>query len=248
MSGQSQIEWTEMTWNPVTGCTKVSPGCKNCYAEKLAKRLRAMGASGYEDGFNLRLHPERLLQPTKRKKPTVWFVNSMSDLFHEGIPDQYIEQVLSVMESTPQHTYQVLTKRAERLPEFFSDRSCPPNLWLGVSVEDRRYGVPRIDLLRQVEAPVRFLSAEPLIEDIGWLDLSGIHWVIVGGESGPKARPMKPEWVDVIQEACADQDVAFFFKQWGCWGPDGVKRAKHRNGRDLKGTTWDDMPRVSAPA
>lgn len=246
MSSRSKIEWTEQTWNPVTGCTKVSPGCKHCYAEVLAKRLRAMGASGYEDGFALRLHPERLQQPTHRKRPTVWFVNSMSDLFHEQVPDSFIDQVLDVVRRTPQHTYQVLTKRAMRLPEFFASRSCPENLWLGVSVEDRRYGVPRIAELRKVPAALRFLSVEPLLEDIGPIDLRGINWVIVGGESGPKARPMRPEWVESVRQQCLEAGVAFFFKQWGAWGADGVRRSKKANGRNLHGQTWDAMPVVTA--
>ena len=206
---ESSIEWTEHTWNPVTGCTKVSPGCKHCYAETMARRLQAMGAAGYENAFKLTLHPARLEQPTKRKVPTTYFVNSMSDLFHEDVPDSYIDQVLDVCRRTPQHTYQVLTKRAERLPEFFADRQVPSNVWLGVSVEDRKYGVPRIAELRKVKAAVRFLSIEPLLEDIGRLDLSGMHWVIVGGESGHGARPMKPEWADGVRRQALAQRVAF---------------------------------------
>ena len=190
---QSKIEWTEQTWNPVTGCTKISPGCKHCYAEVMAHRLQAMGAAGYDHGFALALHEARLQQPLKRKKPTVYFVNSMSDLFHEDVPDAFIEQVMAVAAQTPQHTYQILTKRAERLPIFFSRRMAPDNVWLGVSVEDRRYGLPRIDYLRQVAARIRFLSVEPLLEPLGPMNLAGIHWVIVGGESGSKARPMHPD-------------------------------------------------------
>lgn len=201
-----------------------------------------MGAAGYDRGFKLATHAERLVQPIKRKKATVWFVNSMSDLFHEDIPDAFLDQVFETIRMTPQHTYQILTKRAERLPEYFGNRLCPSNVWLGVSVEDRRYGVPRIDCLRKVDARVRFLSVEPLLQDIGILDLSGIHWVIVGGESGPKARPMKPEWVDAVRRQCEVQGTAFFFKQWGGWGADGVKRHKKANGRMLHGRTWDDLP------
>ncbi len=238
----SKIEWTEQTWNPVTGCTKVSPGCKHCYAETMAQRLRAMGATGYHNGFALTLHEERLQQPLRRKKPTVYFVNSMSDLFHEEVPDAFIEQVLSVADRTPQHTYQVLTKRAERLPLFFQQRSIPRNIWLGVTVEDRRYGLPRIDYLRQVNARIRFLSVEPLLEDLGSIHLEGIHWVIVGGESGPYARPMCPEWALNVRNQCEIANVAFFFKQWGGWGADGVRRAKKRNGRLLAGQTWDAYP------
>src|SRR5688572_15281203 len=178
MAKKSSIEWTEMTWNPVTGCTKVSPGCKHCYAETMSRRLTAMGAVGYENGFKLTLHPGRLEHPLRRKAPTTFFVNSMSDLFHEDVPDLFIEKVLDVCRRTPQHTYQVLTKRAERLPKFFARRDCPTNVWLGVSVEDRRYGVPRIAHLRRVKgAAVRFLSVEPLLEDVGALDLTDIHWV-----------------------------------------------------------------------
>ncbi|TFH84752.1 phage Gp37/Gp68 family protein [Billgrantia azerbaijanica] len=240
----SDIEWTEQTWNPVTGCTKVSPGCKHCYAEVMAKRLQAMGVRGYENGFALSLLPERLEQPLKRKRPTTYFVNSMSDLFHEDVPDQYIEQVLEVMGAAPQHTFQVLTKRATRLPEFFENREVPKNLWLGVSVEDRKYGVPRIDRLRQVGAYVRFLSVEPLLEDVGDLDLAGIHWVIVGGESGKGARPMRPEWADRVRRQCEEQGVAFFFKQWGGWGQDGKKRSKKANGRELGGRVYDNYPLI----
>lgn len=239
---ESNIEWTEHTWNPVTGCTKLSPGCKHCYAETMSRRLEAMGATGYERGFKLTLHPERLDHPRRRKIPTTYFVNSMSDLFHEEVPDEFIDQVIEVCRSTPQHTYQILTKRAERLPEFFAKRSCPINVWLGVSVEDRKYGVPRIAQLRKVKAAIRFLSVEPLLEDVGKLNLKDIHWVIVGGESGAKARPMKPAWADNVRQQAIAQNVAFFFKQWGAWGADGVRRAKKINGRELAGRRWDDFP------
>lgn len=239
---ESSIEWTEHTWNPVTGCTKVSPGCKHCYAETMARRLQAMRASGYEHGFELALHPNRVEQPIQRKRPTVYFVNSMSDLFHEAVPDAFLDSVFSVIERTPQHTYQILTKRAERLPAYFATKSCPRNVWLGVSVEDCQHGVPRIDLLRKVPARIRFLSVEPLLENIGVLDLTGIHWVIVGGESGPRARPMKPAWAEAVRRQCKAQDVAFFFKQWGGWGADGVRRTKKANGRLLNGRTWDSYP------
>jgi protein gp37 len=246
MTTISRIEWTEHTWNPAVGCTKISAGCKNCYAETMAKRLKAMGTPGYENGFALRILPERLEDPIKRKKPTVYFVNSMSDLFHEKIPDAYIEQVFDVIARTPHHTYQILTKRGARMARFFKTRAVPENAWLGVSVENRKHGVPRIDHLRRVPAKIRFLSVEPLLEDIGELDLTEIHWVIVGGESGPKARPMKEEWADSIRAQCEDQQVAFFFKQWGGWGADGKRRAKHANGRLLNGRTWDEMPAASA--
>jgi protein gp37 len=208
----------------------------------MARRLHAMGAPGYENGFKLAILPERLKQPLQRKKPTVYFVNSMSDLFHEDIPDTFLDQVFDVIRNTPQHTYQILTKRAERLPQYFRERGCPSNVWLGVSVEDRKYGVPRIDYLRQVEASIRFLSVEPLLEDIGEIDLTGIHWVIVGGESGHHARPMQEDWVTNVQEQADAAGSAFFFKQWGGWGADGVKRHKKANGRVFKGRTWDAYP------
>ena len=201
-----------------------------------------MGAQGYQRGFKLTLQPKRLDQPLQRKKPTVWFVNSMSDLFHQDIPDQFIDHVFDTIRRTPQHTYQILTKRAVRLPEYFASRSVPANVWLGVSVENRKYGKPRIDQLRQVSARIRFLSIEPLLEDLGQLDLSDIHWVIVGGESGAKARPMKAEWARAIQRQCENVGVAYFFKQWGTWGADGRKRTKHANGRELDGHTWDQYP------
>lgn len=244
MSTKSKIEWTEQTWNPTSGCTKISPGCKHCYAETMAKRLKAMGTQGYARGFQLTVHPYRLAQPLKRKKPTVYFVNSMSDLFHEDIPDSFIDDVFSVITQSPQHTFQILTKRAERLPHYFSNRECPKNVWLGVSVEDRDFGLPRIESLRQVNASIRFLSVEPLLENLGNINLAGIHWVIVGGESGPKARPMKKEWVDEIRIQCEAENVAFFFKQWGGWGIDGKKRAKKENGRELHGRIWDAMPSI----
>ncbi|WP_024297495.1 DUF5131 family protein [Methylomicrobium lacus] len=242
MATKSQIEWTEQTWNPTTGCTKISPGCKHCYAEVMASRLQAMRVRGYENGFQLSLVHERLAQPLRRKKPTLYFVNSMSDLFHEGIPDQFLDQVFSVIEQTPQHTYQILTKRADRLPAYFRNRACPSNVWLGVSVEDRQYGVPRIDYLRQVDVKTRFLSVEPLLEDLGEINLTGIHWVIVGGESGSRARPMKPEWVENVKRQADDVGAAFFFKQWGGWGVDGKKRAKKANGRMLNGQVFNEMP------
>lgn len=245
MATQTSIEWTEQTWNPVTGCTKISPGCKHCYAETMAKRLTAMGVRGYENGFELTLVPERLSDPLKRQKPTVYFVNSMSDLFHEGVPNTYIRKILGIIHKTPQHTYQILTKRAERMSEFFKYCEVPKNAWLGVSVENKKHGLPRIDALRTISAPVCFLSIEPLLEDLGKINLRGIHWVIVGGESGPNARPMKQEWVVNVQRQCERQNVAFFFKQWGGWGSDGKKRPKKQNGRVLLGKTWDEMPVIA---
>lgn len=248
MSTQSRIEWTEVTWNPAVGCTKISPCCKNCYAETMARRLKAMGVRDYENGFRLKLMPERLSQPIERSKPTVYFVNSMSDLFHEKVPFEYIGRVFDVMARAPQHTFQVLTKRAERMAEFCQSVKVPANVWLGVSVEDRRYGVPRIDILLTVAAHVRFLSVEPLLEDIGLINLSGIHWVIVGGESGFKARPMRREWVDNVKQQCDQSGTAFFFKQWGAWGADGEKRSKKANGRRYRGRIWDAMPQGSVSA
>jgi len=249
MSTKSRIEWTEQTWNPAVGCTKVSPGCAHCYAEVMARRLQAMGVKGYENGFALTLLPARLDEPLRRKRPTVYFVNSMSDLFHEDIPDDYIRQVFEVIRRAPQHTFQVLTKRAERMAAFFHGYGeVPHNAWLGTTVENRRHGVARLDWLRRVPAAVRFVSVEPLLEDLGTLDLTGIHWVIVGGESGPKARPMKQEWVLNIKRQCEEQRAAFFFKQWGGWGVDGKKRAKKQNGRLLQGRTWDGVPEAGTIA
>src|SRR5258705_7123934 len=242
MSSQSRIEWTELTWNPVTGCTKISPGCKFCYAEKFAKRLQAMGAPGDESGFAVALHPDRLNHLRRRKRATTWFVNSMSDLFQEKVPFNYVDRVMEVISDTPQHRYQILTKRAERMAKYCQNRTIPQNAWLGVSVEDKEYGVPRIDVLRRIDVSVRFLSIEPLLEDIGNVDLDGISWVIVGGESGPKARPMGAEWARAIQAQCEIADVAFFFKQWGAHGSDGIRRSKKLNGRKLDGKIWDQLP------
>lgn len=234
MSTRSNIEWTEMTWNPVTGCTKISQGCKNCYAERMAKRLKAMGSARYRDGFRVTLHPDLLDVPRRWKKPRTVFVNSMSDLFHEDIPDEYIERVFATMQACAQHTFQVLTKRAERLADLGARLTWPPNVWMGVSVEDRRV-IQRIDALRSVPAAVRFLSLEPLIGPLESLDLRGIDWVIVGGESGPRARPMKGAWVDSILRQCRSAGTAFFFKQWG-----GVR--KDLTGRKFNGTIYSEMP------
>lgn len=242
MSSPSKIEWTEQTWNPVTGCTKISPGCKHCYAEIFAKRLQRMGTPGYENGFQVALHPNRLRDPMKRKKPTIWFVNSMSDLFHEKIPFSFIESVFETISLTPHHRYQILTKRPSRMAKYFASRPAPHNAWLGTSVEDKKYGLPRIDLLRAIPAKVKFLSIEPLLEDLGIIDLTGIDWVIVGGESGPKARPMKAEWARSIRDQCENLSVAFFFKQWGSYGVDGLRRSKKMNGRQLDGATWNQLP------
>lgn len=246
MSTSSRIEWTEQTWNPTVGCTKISPGCKHCYAEVMAQRLHAMGIKGYENGFALTLLSNRLKEPSRRKKSTIYFVNSMSDVFHEDVPFEYIDKIFETITETPQHVYQILTKRAERMAEYFESRQVPANTWLGVSVENKKHGVPRIDYLRQLKVEVRFLSVEPLLESLGNIDLSGIHWVIVGGESGPKARPMKKEWVEEIRMQCEERAVAFFFKQWGGWSSDGKKRSKKHNGRELNGRTWDEMPSLTS--
>lgn len=231
---QSSIEWTEMTWNPTTGCDKVSAGCKYCYAEVMARRLQAMGIKKYKDGFELRLHEDALQIPYEWKKPKVVFVNSMSDLFHKDVPLSFIQKVFDVMNKTPTHTYQVLTKRAERLYEIHDKLNWGVNIWMGVSVENDKVK-DRIDFLRETNAKVKFLSLEPLIGPLTNLNLEHIHWAIVGGESGRKARPMKESWVWDIRQQCADQGVAFFFKQWG-----GVNKKK--TGRELGGRTYDEMP------
>ena len=240
----SKIEWTEETWNPSTGCVKVSSGCKNCYAEVMANRLKAMGTPGYENGFEFSIMPERLEQPLKKKKGTKYFVNSMSDLFHEEMPKEFLDKIMRVIKLTPQHIYQILTKREDAMFNYFENKGVSDNIWLGVSVEDRKDGVPRIDKLRTIDASIKFLSVEPLLEDLGELDLTGIDWVIVGGESGAKARPMKEEWVLNIKKQCEAQDVAFFFKQWGTWGSDGVRRSKKTNGRILVGKEWNQYPEL----
>ena len=234
MPTRSNIEWTEMTWNPVTGCTKISQGCKRCYAERMAKRLTAMGSERYRNGFEVTLHPDLLDVPRRWRQPRVVFVNSMSDLFHEDIPLEYIQRVFATMRECPQHTFQVLTKRSERLAGMAAQISWPRNVWMGVSVEDARV-LSRIHDLRTVPAAVRFLSLEPLIGPLDELPLEGIHWVIVGGESGPRARPMRREWVDSIYRQCRRAGVPFFFKQWG-----GVR--KDLAGRELHGRTFDEMP------
>ncbi len=234
---QSSIEWTELTWNPTTGCTKVSAGCKHCYAEVMAKRLQAMGVEKYKDAFKVRIHPDALLIPYSWKSPKIVFVNSMSDLFHKDIPLSFIERVFKVMNDNPQHVFQVLTKRSERLLELHTKLKWTHNIWMGVSVEDERV-VDRIDDLRATNAKVKFLSCEPLIGPLPNMNLSKIDWVIVGGESGRKPRPMDPDWVLDIQDQCAASDVAFFFKQWG-----GTNKKKA--GRLLNGRTYDEMPETT---
>lgn len=234
MGSKSTIEWTESTWNPVTGCNKISPGCKNCYAERMAKRLKAMGQNNYRNGFKLTTQPQMLEVPLRWKNPQTIFVNSMSDLFHKNVPLEYIQQVFEVMSRAFWHRFQVLTKRAERLAEISEALDWSQNVWMGVSVESEKYKY-RIDHLRETNAQIKFLSLEPLIAPLGKLDLTDIDWVIVGGESGPKARPMEESWVIDIREQCQEAGVAFFFKQWG-----GVNKKK--TGRILEGRTWDEMP------
>jgi len=237
----TKIEWTEATWNPSIGCSKVTAGCKNCYAEVMARRLQAMGTACYEDGFKFKVIPERLNQPKNVKKPTKFFVNSMSDLFHRSMPFEFLDKIFDVIIDTPQHNYQILTKREGLLQKYFTTRTVPKNVWLGVTVENEQTK-HRIDILRNISANVRFVSMEPLINDVGKLDLDGIHWVIVGGESGVKARRMSPEWAINIQKQCSNQKTAFFFKQWGTWGEDGVKRNKKENGSLLLGRQWKEEP------
>ncbi len=239
-----KIEWTEQTWNPSAGCTKISAGCKNCYAEIMANRLQAMNVEGYENGFQFNTVPSRLNEPLKKKKPTIFFVNSMSDIFHEQMPNEYLDKIFNVIKNTPQHTYQVLTKRAERMFEYLSKREIPKNIWLGVTVENKKDGLPRIDKLRKLNATVLFLSIEPLLEDLEKINLENIDWVIVGGESGTRARPMDENWVLNIKNQCEDNDIAFFFKQWGTWGADKVKRNKKENGKILIGKIWHEYPEI----
>lgn len=238
----TKIEWTDKTWNPITGCTKASCGCTHCYAEIMARRLRAMGLEKYHNGFEVTLHEDDLNEPRRWKKGHNIFVCSMSDLFHESVPFEFIDQVLKTIRETPQHRYQLLTKRSERMAEYFVSRDVPANVWLGVTVECQATR-SRIDELRNIPATVRFISCEPLIEDLGELNLSGINWVIVGGESGPNARPMKKEWALNIRRQVKTEGIAFFFKQWGTWGSDGVKRNKHKNGKLLEGEVVQEMPK-----
>lgn len=245
MSQESSIEWTDATWNPVRGCTKISPGCTHCYAEVFAERWRGVPGHPYEFGFDLRLVYGKLEEPLRWRRPRTIFVNSMSDLFHVEVPDDYVASVGDVMARANWHTFQVLTKRAERMRSLLSttlrEFAELDHIWWGVSVENRKHGLPRIDHLRESKAAVRFLSIEPLLEDLGEIDLSGISWVIVGGESGPGARPMNPEWVIPLRDQCQAAGVPFFFKQWG-----GVQKKKR--GRELQGRTWDEMPgRLVAP-
>nr|WP_319400897.1 phage Gp37/Gp68 family protein [uncultured Carboxylicivirga sp.] len=232
----SKIEWTESTWNPTTGCTKISSGCANCYAERMAARLKSMGSEKYLNGFDVTIHEQCLSEPYSWKKPKMIFVNSMSDLFHEDIPFEFIEKVFKVMNDNPHHIFQVLTKRAELLYEYSARLNWTRNIWMGVTVEDARAKY-RIDYLRQTGAAIKFLSCEPLITDLGTINLKGINWVIVGGESGPKSRPIKENWVLDIYSQCKKNNVPFFFKQWG-----GVNKKK--NGKKLKGEIYHEMPQL----
>jgi len=234
MATKTSIEWTESTWNPITGCNKISPGCKNCYAERMAKRLKTMGSPNYADGFKLSLHEHVLELPLTWKKPQIIFVNSMSDLFHKNVPFEFIQKVFDVMNKTPWHTYQVLTKRSDRLKELNKKLIWTKNIWMGVSIENQDYTY-RIDDLKNTNAYIKFLSIEPLIGPVRKLKLDKIKWVIVGGESGPKARPMKEEWVLDIKDQCKEAGAPFFFKQWG-----GTNKKKA--GRLLEGKTWDELP------
>lgn len=241
MADNSKIEWTDATWNPVRGCTKVSAGCKHCYAETFAERWRGVKGHPFEFGFDLRLVPEKLADPLKWKTPRRIFVNSMSDMFHEDIPEDYIAHVASVMRLADWHTYQILTKRPKRMEKLLTGRlreaATAPHIWWGVTVENRKQGLPRIDALRRTGAAMKFLSIEPLLEDLGTFDLTGIDWVIVGGESGPGARPLEEAWVVSIQKQCRAAKVPFFFKQWG-----GVQKSRH--GRELNGRTYDEFPKA----
>jgi len=236
MAENSTIEWTECTWNPTTGCSKISPGCKNCYAERMSHRLKCMGQENYRNGFKVTTHEHMLEKPSQWRKPKMIFVNSMSDLFHKDIPDTFISETFDVMRQNEKHTFQVLTKRAERLEYLSPYLSWPKNVWMGVSIETEDY-LFRLNHLRRTLAAVKFISIEPLLGPINNLDLTGIDWVIVGGESGPGARPIKKEWVAEIRDKCLTIDVPFFFKQWG-----GTR--KKVSGRELNGRTWDQFPAV----
>jgi protein gp37 len=239
----TKIEWTDKTWNPITGCTKISAGCEHCYAENLSKRLKAMNMKKYINGFNLTLHDKALEEPLKWKKPQNIFVCSMSDLFHKDVPDSFIDKVFETIIQTPQHKYQILTKRVKRMASYFMTHKVPNNVWIGATVESKS-SKDRIDILREIDAPIRFISCEPLLEDLENLNLKGIHWVIVGGESGSQARLMKEEWVLNIKKQAEHYNCAFFFKQWGTWGQDGVKRNKHINGKLLEGKIIQQMPNI----
>lgn len=237
----SKIEWTNKSWNPVTGCSKVSEGCRHCYAEVMARRLKAMGQNKYSNGFQITTHEECLKEPLGWHKPQMIFVCSMGDLFHEKVSDSFIDKVMETIERTPQHRYQILTKRAERMTDYFMNHPIPQNAWLGVTVECKS-SLYRVDLLRPLDASVKFLSCEPLLEDLGKMKLAGINWIIVGGESGMQARPMKKEWALSIKKQANGLSIPFFFKQWGTWSVDGMKRNKHVNGKLLEGKVIQEIP------
>lgn len=238
----SKIEWTDKTWNPVTGCTKQSEGCRNCYAEVMARRLKGMHKPKYQNGFTLTLHPEDLDEPKTWRVKSMVFVCSMGDLFHKDVPFEFVDKVMQTIRETPQHRYQILTKRAERMAEYFATRTAPANAWLGVTVEEECTKF-RMDYLREIPATVHFLSCEPLLSDLGEMNLKGIEWVIVGGESGVKARPMQEAWVLNIKRQANAAKVPFFFKQWGTWSKDGVKSNKHVNGKLLEGKVCQELPK-----
>lgn len=239
----TKIEWTERTWNPVTGCSKVSEGCRHCYAEMMTRRLHSMGNHKYRNNFTPTEHPEDLQEPFKWKKPSKVFVCSMSDLFNEEISFEFVDQVFEVIRQTPIHTYQILTKRAIRMAEYFKEREVPANVWIGVTVENKK-ARERVDSIRHIDATVKFLSCEPLLEDLGVMNLSGIDWIIVGGESGVSARPMDEQWAVNLLNQARKESIPFFFKQWGTWGSDGVRRNKHANGKLLQGEIIQQMPLV----
>lgn len=243
---KTSIAWTNRTWNPVTGCTKISEGCRHCYAETMAKRLQGMGQKRYANGFTLTLHPEALNEPNKIKEPSMFFVCSMADLFHKDVPFEFVDEVMRVIEATPQHTYQLLTKRTDRMRQYFFGKNynIPSNVWLGTTLEKYDYLWRKAELQLMPVPNVKFLSCEPFLGDLGDFDLSGIDWVIVGGESGPQARPMRKEWVLNIQRQCKEQGVQFFFKQWGTWGEDGVKRDKKANGNTIDGVVYQQWPMI----
>lgn len=259
----TKIEWTQAVWNPTIGCDKVSDGCQNCYAEIMAKRLQAMGNKDYKDGFTFKMLKHRLDEPLRNKKPTLYFVNSMSDLFHEKIDVAFLDEIMQIIWQTPHHQYQILTKRPHRMFEYFGGEiyskkftpnrkifgggithHIPPNVWLGTTTESSRVK-ERIDIIRNLKASIKWLSIEPLLDDIGKLDLSGIHWIVVGGESGFNARVMQESWVINIQKQCKEQNVAFFFKQWGTYGSDGIKRNKKENGALLGGKLYREYPKLT---
>jgi protein gp37 len=239
--GETKIEWTDKTWNPVTGCTKQSAGCEHCYAEVMSRRLKAMGQLKYTNGFKPTMHEENLNEPYQWKGSHNVFVCSMADIFHKDVSFDFVDKIMNVIRDTPQHRYQILTKRAERMEEYFRTRTVPENVWLGITVENKK-ATYRIDYLMTINASIHFLSCEPLLENLGVLKLENIQWIIVGGESGPKARPMKEEWVLNIKEQADKNNIPFFFKQWGTWGSDGKKRSKHANGKLLQGKVIQQMP------